>query len=89
MISFRTLADASIRLLISASSLSSAAQTKLAKAKAIVASAKRRFVEFIINLNSVPNLSTGIILIGFTSLLAWDSLIDPSRQNPRSPGDVP
>src|ERR1700675_1012771 len=66
MISFRTLADASIRLLISAWSLSSAAQVKLAKIKSIVLSAKRYFVEFIINLNSVPNLSTGIILVDFT-----------------------
>src|SRR6202140_4148099 len=47
MISFRTFAAPSIRLLISASSLSSAAQVKLAKTKAIVVSAKRHFVEFI------------------------------------------
>src|ERR1700674_780229 len=49
MTSFRTRAEASIRLLISDSSLSlsSAAQVKLAKIKAIVVSAKRYFVEFI------------------------------------------
>src|ERR1700692_4932501 len=47
MISFRTLAAPSIRLLISASSVSSAAQVKLAKTKAIVVSTKRHFFEFI------------------------------------------
>src|ERR1700687_412820 len=49
MISFSTLAAASIRLLISDSSLSlsSAAQVKLERTRAIV-SAKRYFLEFII-----------------------------------------
>jgi hypothetical protein len=47
MISFRTLAAPSIRLLISASSLSSAAQVKLANTNAIVVSTKRHFFEFI------------------------------------------
>src|ERR1700674_5688085 len=50
MISFRTLAAASIRLLILDSSLSSAAQVRLERTKAMVASAKTYFLEFIINL---------------------------------------
>src|SRR5947209_1612414 len=74
MISVRTLAAVSIRLLISASSLSSAAQVKLAKNSTMVVSANRYFLEFILNLecilnldfilnlDSVPNLSTGILL---------------------------
>src|ERR1700736_4386541 len=41
MISFSTLADASIRLLISASSLSSAAKVHLSKTKALVVSTQR------------------------------------------------
>src|ERR1700675_5001076 len=50
MISFKTLAAESIRLLISDSSLSSAAQVRLERTKANVVSAKRYFLEFITNL---------------------------------------
>src|SRR6266705_7164715 len=53
MISVRTLAAVSIRLLISASSLSSAAQVKLAKTSAMVVSANRYFLEFILNLEFI------------------------------------
>src|ERR1700682_2558646 len=79
MISFRTLAAESIRLLISDSSLSSAAQVRLESTKAIVARGKTYFREFIINLFCAQSEHGDYFLVDSTFILGKSCRSIPSK----------